>query len=82
LEDIVPPAFILGPLKNAPFCPIPALGSNFNSPPNFGRLIPLRRDRLPLRGVGPTGRRLGLKSRHKRETFFKGLILMKLTVAS
>jgi hypothetical protein len=46
------------------------------------RLIPLRRDRLPLRGVGPTGRRLGLKSRHKRETFFKGLILMKLTVAS
>jgi len=27
------------PLKNAPFCPIPASGSNFNPPPNFGGLI-------------------------------------------
>jgi len=30
VEDTIPPAFILRPLGNAPFCPIPALGPNFN----------------------------------------------------
>jgi len=66
LEDIVPPAFILRPLKNAPVCPIPALGSNFN--PRNTQCIP----------VVKIFAYLGLK---QNLTFFKGLILMRLTVA-